>query len=191
MNLPTDPEYWKRLAESEPDDACVEAGRLHPEAPKVEIGQRVYFASNPNGGGKSWVWEMMRARMAEGEVRLPSGRELIDDFRFISYDEASNITDEQIERLKHWAHRNILSPEERERIYGEERWPLTWGMDLASGPDQTVEMMVTPQKVTFAPIEDMLALQQMVHDEFYRDLFRQMAKRTMRDEDGTRADDEG
>lgn len=157
-------------------------------APKVEIGQRIYFASNPNGGGKSWVLKMMRARMAEGEVRLPSDRELLDDYRFISYDEASNITDEQIERLNHWGHRNILSAEERERIYGEERWPLTWGMDLATGPDQTAVMMVTPQKVTFAPIDDMIALQELVHDEFYRDLFRQMAKRTMRDEDNANAD---
>lgn len=96
--------------------------------------------------------------------------------------EASNITDEQIERLNHWGHRNILSVEERKRIYGEERGPHVWGVDHASGPDQTARFMVTPQKVTFAPIDDMIALQELVHDEFYRDLFRQMAKRTMKDE---------
>jgi hypothetical protein len=42
---------------------------------------------------------------------------------------------------------NILSPEERDRIYAEERWPLTRGMDLASGPDQTVEVAYDGKRI--------------------------------------------
>lgn len=33
MKMPNDPLWWSRRLAAEPDDACVEAGVMHPEAP--------------------------------------------------------------------------------------------------------------------------------------------------------------
>lgn len=161
-------------------------------------------------------------RLHDGEpVRLPTDQESLDDLklyrvegmvgksffeqkvyfarpappepRFIAFDEYRDIPEGYFERLIHWARRNVLSAEERERIYGDKTGEQTIGFDVASGPDETVISLhdytgqtldiVPLNKSTLKMFDDIQLAREEADKLFYGDLFK-----TMKDDGDANAD---
>lgn len=108
---------WFNFGKLPTDQELLDDLKLH----QVEgmVGKsRVNYGGKRGGGKTAWVEDYRKAG-------------------FISFDEAANVKPETWERMRKWAYRNVLSVEERARIWEDEPLPMFMGWDVGNSPSGT------------------------------------------------------
>lgn len=131
--------------------------------------------------------------------KLPTDAELLDDLKLYrlegsvgksffrqkvyfartperpAFDECRDIPPETWERLRKWSHRNVLSVEERARIWEDEPLPMFMGCDIGSAPSSSswARAWFEDGRMKYEPLDPIEFIEPLPDVGYFADMIRQ------------------